>query len=239
MLAGAAAHGTSQLLQGLHCPLTHPGTAAQNIRRTRLARREGRSALMYTHDQLADTFDMYLLVLEEALRRHPPDVACRMLEDLPQAIAHALPASSQPQHAQELQSPQPRPALVLWLLRLPVLSLPLPQRSPALLLPQQRPQRRPLAWAPCLLLLLQPLHQMLPELLSPKQPEAQRVLAWRASDAHSPAALRPQEERWGRCWLQLQHMQQVIHCRNCNARKPLRQHQSYMLRGAVCGHMHC
>ncbi len=27
-------------------------------------------------------------------------------------------------------------------------------------------------------------------------------------DAHSPAALRPQEERWGRCWPQLQHMQQ-------------------------------
>ena len=31
----------------------------------------------------------------------------------------------------------------------------------------------------------------------------------------------------------------VIHCNNCNARKPLRQHQSYMLRGAVCRHMHC
>ena len=26
-LAGAAAHGASQLLQELHCPLNHPGTA--------------------------------------------------------------------------------------------------------------------------------------------------------------------------------------------------------------------
>ena len=74
MLPGAAAHAASQFLQDLQCPLNRPGTANTTPVVHTLHAASGSLHDICNSDQLASTFNTYLLVLLE--ERPPSELAC-------------------------------------------------------------------------------------------------------------------------------------------------------------------